>query len=395
MWNENYKKLKKILSIIRIEFIKLFLKFYLFFTPNILFEPKKVKKVIVYAYTGLGNFILYTPSLWAIKEFLPNASFTLVHGNDTGCQEVVKGTEFFDSFITVKRDSNWWIRLKWIYKFRKDKHNLIISEFHNNNLFMVLLTVFCGAEYRLGHVTSPGWKNEWDFIYNIPVKMKKHQHEINRYLELAYALGINKRHINRKTFFYLGNTDRDWANKFLKHNGFCKEKNIVISIQIGSSPTMRWKQWDLDRYCELCDKISDLPNTVIIFQGSPDERKMIENIIDKMNRKQINAAGKTSLKQAAAVIEKSDLLICNDSGLMHVAVAVDTPVIAIYGPTDFTRTAPCGKKHIIIRKNLSCSPCFRMNGTKRVENCPYNYKCLESITVNEVFEAVKTKLRND
>jgi len=84
------------------------------------------------------------------------ASFTLLHGNDTGCEEVVRGSDLFDKYVVVKRDADWWTRARWIYRFRKDKYDLVISEFHNNTLFMALLTVLSGAQYRLGHITNPG-----------------------------------------------------------------------------------------------------------------------------------------------------------------------------------------------------------------------------------------------
>ena len=111
-------------------------------------------------------------------------------------------------------------------------------------------------------------------------------------------------------------------------------------------------------------------------------------------QKVINISGKTTIKQAAAIINMLDVLVCNDSGLMHVAVAVDTPVIALYGPTDYTRTAPLGKKHTIIRKKYDCSPCFKMEGRDTVLNCPFNYQCMNDIIVKEVLKAVKGKLES-
>jgi len=383
---------RKGIKVILKQFVKATLKFYLLFKPNPPFERSKVKKVLVYAYTGLGNFILFTPTLRAIRKYLPQASFTLLYSNDTGCQEVVKGSSLFDKYIVVKRNADWWTKLKWIYRFRKDKYDLIISEFHNNNLFMVILTVLSGAKYRLGHVTSSGWDNPWDWIYNIPVKMKENQHERDRYLELAYALGISEQDVDKKPFIHIDANDRNFAKRFFASHGI-DSRHKIVSIQLGTSPAMRWKQWGLDKYRKLCDEILKLPNTKVILLGSPDEVDMIEKVAAKVtNGRPIVAAGKTTVKQSTAIIEKSDLLICNDSGLMHVAVAVDTPVVAIYGPTDYTRTAPLGKKHTIIRKDLNCSPCFRLNGTKRVENCPYGYKCLKLITVEEVFEVVRKKL---
>ena len=357
-------------------------------------KRSKIRKVLIYAYTGLGNFILYSPALIAIKNVFPNAKYTLLHGNDTGCHQVLK-ENFFDNYIVINRKANWFKRLYVIYQLRKEKYDLVISEFHNNNQFFALTTVLCGAIYRVGLISSPGWNNEWDFIYNIQVQMKKDQHEIDRYLELVYALSIKKNEIDKNTTFYLDEVDNQFALDFLKNNEIDFENERIISVQIGTSPTMRWKQWDPNKYIKLCDKIIDTYNNVsILFPGAPNEKTIIENAIDKMNNKKkvYLTAGKASIKQTAALIKNSDLLICNDSGLMHVAVAVDTPVIAIYGPTDYTRTAPLGNMHTIIRKGYDCSPCFKMDGRDKVVNCPYDYKCLKDITVNEVFEKVKDKL---
>jgi len=379
------------------KFFFIFIRFYAKAkNPKVVFNPQEVTEVLVYAYTGLGNFIMYTAALKAIKNFLPQARFVLLHGNDTGCHEVVTGSNLFDEYIVVKRDANWWTRIKWISRIRKRKFNLIISEFHNNNSFMALLTILSGAKYRLGHISSPDWQNCWDFIYNIPVKMKKNQHEVERCLELAYALGLQERDINKSSFIHIEETDRAFAKSFLTSNNINAKKKI-ISIQIGTSPTMRWKQWNLDKYKKLCDMILKLPNTKVILHGSPTEVYMINGVAAKMNNKPIIAAGKTTIKQAAALLEKSDILICNDSGLMHIAVAVDVPVIAIYGPTDYMRTAPLGEKHTIIRKDLNCSPCFNItfNKDKNALNCPNNHECLKSITVDEVFEIVAKKLRGD
>lgn len=371
-----------------------FIRFYCSVKSNSIFSPRVVKKVLIFAYTGLGNFVMYTPAIRAIREFIPQANFTLFHGNDTGCHEVISGSNLFDKYIIVRRNANWWTRIKWIYKVRKEKYNLIISEFHNNDLFMVLLTILSGSKYRLGYISSPGWKNDWDFVYNIPVKMKKNQHEVERYMELAYALGISDQDINKSPFIQIDSNDMEFAKKFLASRGV-NNRHKIISVQFGTSPGMRWKQWDLDKYKELCNMILELPNTKIIMHGSPSEVDMINGVAIKMKNKPIIAAGKTSVKQAAVIIKESDLLICNDSGLMHIAVAVGTPVVAIYGPTDYTRTAPLGKSHTIIRKNLDCSPCFQLDGAERVENCPYGYKCLNYISVEEVFSVVTKRLMNN
>ena len=120
---------------------------------------------------------------------------------------------------------------------------------------------------------------------------------------------------------------------------------------------------------------------------------MIREMASGLKGRILFAAGQTSVKQAAALIEQCDLLVCNDSGLMHAAVAVGTPVAAIYGPTDFRRTAPLGDRHTVIRHELPCSPCFKLEGDDQVHACPH-HDCLMTITPQEVWDAI-AKVREE
>jgi 3-deoxy-D-manno-octulosonic-acid transferase/heptosyltransferase-1 len=98
----------------------------------------------------------------------------------------------------------------------------------------------------------------------------------------------------------------------------------------------------------------------------------------------INLGGETTLLDLAALYQSASLLVTTDSGPMHIAAAVGTPAIALFGPTDPLRTGPYGKNHTVIRKELSCSPCFLKKCTSMI--------CMNDITVEEVFQAIKKKL---
>jgi lipopolysaccharide heptosyltransferase II len=152
---------------------------------------------------------------------------------------------------------------------------------------------------------------------------------------------------------------------------------------------MRWKQWPIERYRQVIERLlSDRADAQVVLFGSPSEVEMISEMARGLGQRVSIAAGKTTVKQAAALIEQCDMLVCNDSGLMHAAVAVDTPVVAIYGPTDFRRTAPIGDAHRMIRHDLACSPCFKLEGDEQVHLCPH-HDCLMTITVEEVYETIK------
>jgi lipopolysaccharide heptosyltransferase II len=154
---------------------------------------------------------------------------------------------------------------------------------------------------------------------------------------------------------------------------------------------MRWKQWPLERFRELIEGLSrERADLLVILFGSPNESAMVEELARGVASNVLIAAGKTTVKQVAALIERCDLLVCNDSGLMHTAVAVGTPVVAIYGPTDIRRTAPLGPSHTVIRRELECSPCFRLEGEDQIHLCPH-HNCLMTITADEVFRSVVSR----
>jgi heptosyltransferase II len=374
------------------------LKVYLSSLPRPEPRPENIERILVFAYHGLGNFIMYTPALKLLRQRYPKARIDLQVGNNTGCEDVLAGADYFDNIYNLPYRAGlraWLERLKEIHATRYD---LTINEFHSHSWALALTVAASGARFRVGHVTSPGWSerfSRYSFIFNLPVAMREEQHETERYLDLVSAAGAARRDAEpSKPFMHLTDADREFAQAFIaSHN---QTGNValqplkrILGIQPGTSPTMRWKQWPLERYRQLLERLlAEQPEARIILFGAPNEAEMIEELANGLGANISIAAGKTTVKQVAALIERCDLLVCNDSGLMHVAVAVDTPVVAIYGPTDFNRTAPIGSQHTVIRHDLPCSPCFKLEGDEQVHLCKH-HDCLMTINADEVFYQVE------
>ena len=367
------------------------LKVYLSSLPSRELRHEDVRRILVFAYHGLGNFIMYTPALRELRARYPSARIDLQVGNDTGCEEVLEGSGLFDNIYNLRYSDGvlaWGRRAREI---RETRYDMIINEFHSHSWRLALLVAASGSPWRVGHVTSPGWSHRFSrfsFVFNLPVSMREDEHEVERYLDLISAAGAARTSQSQlRPFIYLAEADRQFAQGFFNASGL-QDAPIVIGVQPGTSATMRWKQWPLDRYRELIERIlEDTIEARIVLFGSAGEKEMIEELARGLGPRVTVAAGKTTVKQVAALIEKCDMLICNDSGLMHVAVAVGTPVVAIYGPTDIRRTAPLGAEHTVIRHELPCSPCFRLEGDEQIHLCPH-HDCLMSITTDEVVQIV-------
>lgn len=370
------------------------LRLYLFGIPRKEFNADKINRILVFAYHGLGNFIMYTPALRALRERYPDARIDLQVGNNTGCEEVLAGSSFFDNIYNLPYRAGLRAWISRAREIRRTRYDLTINEFHSHSWKLAVIVAASRAPFRAGHVTSPGWSHQFSrfsFVFNIPVAMREDEHEVERYMDLVAAAGAARRKLDAaETFIHLRDIDRQFARDFLEKAGI-SESVTVVGIQPGTSPSMRWKQWPVERFRQLVERIhTEMPEARIILFGSPAELPMIEEMARGMESKVIMAAGRTTIKQVAALIEQCDMLVSNDSGLMHVAVAARTPVIAIYGPTDIRRTAPLGADNTIIRRELECSPCFRLEGEDQIHLCPH-HDCLMTISSDEVFEAVREK----
>jgi heptosyltransferase II len=367
------------------------LKVYLSSLPSYQFNPGRIDSILVFAYHGLGNFIMYTPALRLLRDRYPQARIDLQVGNNTGCEEVLAGAGLFDNIYNLRYSAGLCAWIKRAREIRETRYDLTINEFHSHSWPLALLVAASRAPFRLGHVTSPGWSerfSRYSFVFNMPVAMREDEHEIERYLDLAALAGARKIGLSdARTFIHLEEEDKEFASGFLGKSRR-EAAGKIIGVQPGTSPAMRWKQWPVERYRLVIERLlRELSGSRIVLFGSPSEAEMIEEIARGLGPRVSVAAGKTTVKEVAALIERCDMLVCNDSGLMHAAVAVGTPVVAIYGPTDIRRTSPLGQKHHIVRHELPCSPCFRLEGDDQVHLCPH-HDCLATITVDEVYQGI-------
>lgn len=145
------------------------------------------------------------------------------------------------------------------------------------------------------------------------------------------------------------------------------------------------KQWPEDRYAALGRRLRAEFDASIVFVGGPGDRSVCDRIAHEIrgsaaNEPVLDLAGKTSILELAAVLAASRLVVTNDTGAMHVAQAVGSTIVAIFGSTDPVTTAPYGEHHRIVREPVECSPCL-------LRECPIDHRCMVRIDVDRVFKA--------
>jgi ADP-heptose:LPS heptosyltransferase len=151
------------------------------------------------------------------------------------------------------------------------------------------------------------------------------------------------------------------------------------------------KRWPLLYWSRLLDRLVSEWGAQVVLTGTPGDLPLVERIVERMGQTAFNLAGKTSLLQLAALLLRADVMISGDSGPMHIADALDTPLIAIHGPTDPAQFGPVGPAATILKSGIWCSPCYNV---KDPADCPfYTTQCMKNITPARVFEVVEEKLR--
>lgn len=164
-----------------------------------------------------------------------------------------------------------------------------------------------------------------------------------------------------------------------------QDGSLIIGINPGAAYGSA-KRWFPERFAGVCRALVDKYGAKVLIFGSQQEHGITAEIEGLSGVPIVNLAGKTTIRGLMALLKHCTLFITNDSGPMHIAAALGVPVVAIFGSTDPVKTGPMGDNHIIIKKDVNCSPCFK-------RTCPTDMKCMELITEEDVMAGVERILR--
>jgi len=330
---------------------------------------KDPERILILKPSSLGDIIHSLPTLAAIRERFPKAFIGwLVKREWAG---ILEGHPCLDELLSFPFEvgSAW----PMVQEIRKRRFDLTIDL--QGLLRTGLLCYLSGATDRIGF---EGARELSPLFYTYRVRVdKENLHAVDRYLLIAQRLG-GKTDFKR---FDISITERDQekARKLIKT--VSGDQSIVA---IHASSRQQVKRWPPECFAELADQINQAVLGVPVFTGAKGDVKDITEIQKRMKTVSINLAGQTSLKELAALLKMSRLLITNDSGPMHLAAAVGTCVVALFGPTDPKKIGPYGQGHVVLRHAELCPAC--QTGTKGP------HRCLEAISVKETMAAVKNVL---
>jgi len=327
----------------------------------------------------IGDVILTTPAVVALRQAYPKACITIMVTPAT--REIVDGNPNLDEVIVYEQKgahkgfSGYW---KFIAELRERKFDLAII-YHTKKRFN-LICFLAGIPNRVGFQN-----NKFGFLLTHKIKDTRplgDKHEYEYCLEVLKHLGVDAR--ARELFFPLHQDSEIWVENFLRQNDLRgRDSQKLIAVHPGASCIS--KRWLPERFAELIEKLFWHYDAQIILVGGPETKSISDAIKSKVKASILDVTGQTTVSQLASLLKRCHLLISNDSGPVHVAVAVGTPVISIFGRNQAglspTRWRPLGPKDIVLHREVGCEVCL-------AHNCQIEFKCLWAITADDVLEAV-------
>ncbi len=343
-------------------------------------SPREVQKIVVRATNWVGDAVLMTPSLEALRKTFPHAQITVL-ANPWVLPLLVNHPAVDRTMIIDKGGGllhSIGVLTRIISRLRNERFDLAVL--FQNAFEAAILASMGGVRYRIGYNTDGR-----GFLLTHKVILDERilgVHQVEYYLGLIEAMGWHVE--GREPSLFLNGEDIESTSRMLSSHDIANHHFIV-----GFNPGATYgsaKRWPEERFAIIGDWAAERWNARVMLFGSSRERDIGLRISQGMHHDPINLCGLTTLGQAMALIKRCNFFLTNDSGLMHIAAAFHVPLVALFGPTNHLTTGPMSGNAKIVRHALDCSPCLK-------ETCPLDHRCMLSIEPDEVWNTMESLKR--
>jgi heptosyltransferase II len=349
---------------------------------------QEIRSIVLWMPNWIGDVVLTLPVLQSLRRAYPKARITavvkspsdeLLLGHPTTINTVIP--------LPSGSDSGNLARIKFAISLKKYQFDVgIVFPNSFSSAFLLCLT---GAKHRLGYNTDGR-----DLLLTHPIPttkhLKKNQYRVEYFFKILSPLKMDA---PDTVFDLVVKQEGDMLTREVLLNMGLDEDEEFIALHPGTSKDER--SWHAERFGILCQKIYKEDGKKIVLLGTPSEEKLLNRIKRYCPKDKIKIIPAVNLRVLAGVLKKSRLFIGNDSGMMHLASMVGTPIVGIFGPGNVDTTGPymALENYEILTENYSCSPCYQ-RFFKECKPSPHNKPyCLEDITVKNVYEAIHRLLK--
>ncbi len=335
----------------------------------------KVKRVLIVRLDRIGDVLLSTPVIKAVREACPNGHIAVMVRRYA--KEVMEGNPYLNEVIVYDkngRERGLLRNLNFIRSLRRKKFDiaLILHPTKRTHLLVSLA----------GIPETVGYNKKWGSLLTTRIPHTKHyglKHEIDYTLDILRYTGLEPK--DRTLYMPVNKRSDHKIEELFKERGISK-KDICVAVNPGASCAS--KRWGPEKFAKAARGLIEKYGAKVVVVSSAQDKELGDKVSSLLGKECVNLSGKTNVADVASVLRRAKLFISNDSGPVHIACAVGTPVVAIFGRSDRglgpARWGPTGERDIVLHKDVGCVECL-------AHNCKVGFKCLEAITVDDVLAA--------
>ncbi len=345
-------------------------------------KEHKIKRILICRTDRIGDVLLSTAVIKALRDAYPHAYIAMVVSPQA--KEIVEGNPYLDSvFIFDKKAAQrgFFGTRRFAQELKKRRFDLSIILHPTNRMHLV--TFLAGIPRRIGY------DKKLSFLLTDRIKHTKHlgeKHEMEYALDMVRYLGIEPKEKN--LYMPLKKESEIWADNLLKEHCLTGENRLIVIHPTASCPS---KIWPAERFAQVANQLILRYKAKIAIISAEKDNPLVKAVIEDIRSLVIDLSGQTSLSQLASLLKRAKLFISNDSGPVHIASAVGTPVISIFGRNQKglgpQRWGPVGLKDRFLHKPAGCIECL-------AHNCVKDFACLKAITVEDVVKVAAELLES-
>jgi ADP-heptose:LPS heptosyltransferase len=349
-----------------------------------------IQNILFIKLAAIGDAILLIPTLRRLKQSFPKAKITFMCSDIN--RAIIEKIPYVDNIINchvydfLKNPLNF---VKFIRGLRKVKYEVVIDAGQWERINSMIVC-FASKDYSIGFKTKGQWKH---VINDSVVDHSKTKHELENFMDLLIPLGLIP--VGSKLSFdelqleyYLSKEDHEFRDNFWIENGL--DDKTVICFHPGCGENGKPREWNIENYIQLGNQLHNFdPGIRIIITGTKLEYERCSKLYEGIKDFSVNTAGSFTLEQTAALVERADLMICSNTGILHISTCVGTKTIGLHGPTNPEKWGAYSKNAVIVQSDKFCSPCLYLGHDYGCSKPT----CMLHITVDEVYQAVRKALQ--
>ena len=331
---------------------------------------QNINRILIIRPGGIGDAVLLIPSLKIFKKNMPDVKVDVLC--EPRNREIFNGLPWIDEVLSYKN-------IKDMLYITKNHYDIVFDTEQSHFLSAVFVSQFKNS-LKVGFATNGREK-----IYDVAIKYHQNQYEMDSFFRL-FKSGVKRWPVRMPwdpPFFNVIPEQKIKVDRLIQ--GI---KKPIACIFPGAS--IKQRHWPVKRWINVAEHLWDKGFHVIVL-GSKDECDIAFEIEYHACCPVTNLCCRLSLSETTVLFKKASVLISTDSGILHLGVLSELPTISLFGPGIAEKWGPKGKKHIVLNKKLSCSPCTRFGETPP---CPIGEKCMATIKVKDVVNAVSKLNRN-